>query len=558
MIAWSFGLVVSPARADDDSDRRLAISLAAEQRCEPALELFARLRTSLATDAEAARLEGACALRLQDFRRAIDALEAARALDADGEDVDLLLAMSYYHAGRIEPARDAIDRATAREPERPEVLLYGGLVAYAEDEFGVAARRLDAASQLSDAPVEPMATFFLGRAQQSAADGERARVAFDRILAEYPGTPWADEAERALAELDAGPFAWWASAELGYEYDDNALLRGRTVSLPEDVSRESDHRGFWFVDLGATLFDAAGFTGGAALRYAGSKHAELDDFDTHAPGATLWVDRALDSREVPFLEGTSLRLQYDFDVAFIGDLDDDRDPFVTSHLLGASFYKPWTEGAYTLVESSVGYDDYGYERPDTPDNTVSGGVPPRACVPLPVFPETTCSPLGINEKDRADRDGIGFSAGLRHHIELPLAIPGLERPWGEAGYRFARYWSEGTEYDHRRHEVELGIGVELPFEIGLRASGRYAYVPYGSPTVFPDPKVVSSNQEYVLSSRNREEHETGVRVSLERAIGESVVVTARYSRTRNRSNSDVFDYERDLFGVSVRVSLGGP
>lgn len=83
-------------------------------------------------------------------------------------------------------------------------------------------------------------------------------------------------------------------------------------------------------------------------------------------------------------------------------------------------------------------------------------------------------------------------------------------------------------------------------------------MPYGSPTVFPDPKVVSSNQEYVLSSRNREEHETGVRVSLERAIGESVVVTARYSRTRNRSNSDVFDYERDLFGVSVRVSLGGP
>ena len=36
-----------------------------------------------------------------------------------------------------------------------------------------------------------------------------------------------------------------------------------------------------------------------------------------------------------------------------------------------------------------------------------------------------------------------------------------------------------------------------------------------------------------------------------------LLVTARYSRTRNRSSAEVFDYTRDLFGLSVRVGLGG-
>ena len=121
----------------------------------------------------------------------------------------------------------------------------------------------------------------------------------------------------------------------------------------------------------------------------------------------------------------------------------------------------------------------------------------------------------------------------------------------EGEYRYQRYWSEGSEYDHQRHQIEVGVGATLPYEINLRVSGRYAYVPYGNPTVFPDPGATS------LDDDDREEHETGVRVSLTRAIGEHVLVTTRYSRTRNRSSADVFDYTRDLFGVSVRVGLGG-
>lgn len=544
-------LAAPMARGAEDSDRALGLRLAQEGRCESALEVLGRLQGDPPEDFEVARFDGVCALRLQDFRRAIASLEAARELDPLADEVDLLLGMAYYHAGRIEEAASALVRAGAVGGDRAEFLLYSGLVAYAQTDYVAAAGRLDAASQLSDAPVEPMASFFLGRAQLGANDQDRARAAFERVLREHPGTAWAEEARRALDALDGSDdVPWWITAEVGLEVDDNVLLRGRGVGLPNEVSDQGDLRGFWFLDAGASFIDVAGVTGGAVLRFAGSEHDDLESFDTLAPGATFWLDRAVGER------GASVRLQYDFDAPFIGADPDDPEPFVISHLVAASLFRPWDGGMYTILGSAVGVDDYRYDRSDfdVPDLTGSG-------------PDCTgnsfCGPL-LDEADATDRDGVGVTASLLHHVPIPHPIEALGPAWIEGEYRYQRYWSEGREYDHQRHQIEIGVGVQLPFEIGLRVSGRYAYAPYGNPTVFPDPEDVETAANdspdetvYRLSPKDRVEHETGVRVSLQRAFGEHVLVTTRYSRTRNRSNADVFDYARDLFGVSVRVALGG-
>ena len=532
------------------ADRELGVRLAEEGRCEAALEVFDRIQTDPATDGEVTRLDGACSIRLQDFRRAISKLSASREIDPVAKDVDLLLGMALYHSGRMDAAAEALERAAAIDGGRAEFLLYSGLVAYARTDFEAAAGRLTAASQLSDAPVEPMASYFLGRAELGANDRDQARAAFERVIGDYPGTPWAEEAARALEEIDRGAFTWWANAELGYEYDDNALLRGRNVGLPSDVSRESDHRGFWFIDVGATLFEVAGWKAGGMLRYAGSEHDDLEQFDTHSPGATVWVDRDL---KLPALGDASLRIQYDFDSPFIDYRDDNRDPFVMSHLVGTSLYKPWNDGIYSLLSTSFGVDDYGYQRTDTPDLT--GNTP--SCATL-----TFCGPP-INEKDATDRDGQGVSVSLLHHIPLGDGLGAFSNPWVEGEYRFQQYWSEGREYDHQRHQVEVGVGIQLPLEVGLRVRGRYAYAPYGQASVFPDPSAVSSaiagglGTAYVLDTNDRNDHEMAARVSLERALGELAVLTARYGYTRNRSNSDVFDYGRHLFGLSVRIGFGG-
>lgn len=538
------------ALASAETDRAAAIGLAKEGRCEPALEAFAGLQSSPPNDAELAQLQGECALRLQDFRLAISSLELARTLDPSAQDLDLHLGMAYYHAGQIENAEAALIRVGARDGNRPEFLLYSGLVAYARSDYPAAMGRLNAASQLREAQVEPMASFFLGRAALGADERDRASDAFRRVIEEHPGTSWSQEAARALEGIEGGAGTpWWLGAEIGFEHDDNALLRGTSVSLPSDIAGQSDQRAFWFVDVGATLFDLGETSGGAMLRYGGSEHHDLERFDAHAPGGTLWLDQDLG------LAGMSLRLQYDFDVTWIDARSIESDPFVLSHLVGMSGYKPWEGGAYTVATTAVGVDDYRYERFDQSVEGTGVGLP---CGGTATF----CGPAGLDENSATDRDGVGLRLSLLHHVPLPFEQEWFAAPWIEGEVRYQRYWSEGSEYDHHRAQIELGIGARLPFEIGLRVSGRYAYLPYDNASVFPDPSDVavatgSPGNQYFLSNNDREEHETGVRISLERAIGEHVVMTARYSRTRNRSNADVFDYARDLFGVSVRVALGG-
>jgi len=123
--------------------------------------------------------------------------------------------------------------------------------------------------------------------------------------------------------------------------------------------------------------------------------------------------------------------------------------------------------------------------------------------------------------------------------------------------------SQGREYDHQRHQIELGAGIRLPLAIDLSIRGRYAYVPYANRSVFPDPKDEQASIDagpdtaYFLDPSARREHETNVRIALQRAFGKHVLVSARWSRTRNRSTADVFDYTRDLVGISVRVGFGG-
>ncbi len=539
----SIGALPAAALADE-AERALGLRLADEGRCGPALEVLARVQGDPPDDAEVARRDGLCALRLQDYARAVTSLEAAREIDPLASRIDLFLGMAYYHSGRMEEAAAALARAGATDGERGEFLLYSGLVAYAQTDFVAAAGRLDAASQLSDAPVEPMASFFLGRAQLGAKDPEQARAAFERVVREHPGTPWATEAARVLDEMEGGDVPWWLIAEVGLEVDDNALLRGRGVGLPSEVSGQSDLRGFWFVDAGASFIEFEEVTGGATFRFAGSEHRDLEQFDTLAPGLTFWLDRV-----IPATDAT-LRLQYDFDVPFIdAPRDGNRDPFVISHLVGASIFKPWDGGQYTMIGTAVGFDDYKYERfdlgPDESSVACAGAV---FCLP------------DRDEKDATDRDGVGGGAWILHHAPLGVPVPKVEDGWLEAEYRYQRYWSEGREYDHQRHQIEVGVGATLPLELELRVRGRYAYVPYGSPTVFADPSAIANTptgETVVLNDDDREEHETGVRISLSRAFGERVLVTTRYSRTRNRSNADVFDYTRDLFGVSVRVGLGG-
>ena len=534
-------LVAGQAWADD---RSLGLSLARDGRCEAALEVLVPLRTQPARDAELERLTGECAIRQKRFDLAADALEAARGLEPGTPGLDLHLAQALYHLGRLEPAEAALERATPRESQAPEFLLYSGLIAFDRGDFARASEQLSAAVALHDETIEPMASFYLGRLRQRGDDRARARESYVEVIEGWSDTAWADQAARSIEAIDEDEkVPVWGSLELGFEADDNALIRGRGVGRPGEVSGQSDVRGYWYADVGALWLRSGSWSGGTSLRYGGSENHELERFDTQAPGATLWLDHALGWQQ------SSLRLQYDFDAAWI---DATHDPFVLSHLVTASLFKPWQNGGFTTLGGSLGYDDYGYKRNklgvvDIDDEDLANPCP--------------CSPNGVDEIADTNRDGFGPILSVVHRQPLPdPSIGGFTLPWIEGAYRYQFYTTQGREYDHQRHQIELGAGIRLPLAVDFSVRGRYAYVPYANRTVFPDPKDVEDappNTAYFLDPSQRREQETSVRVQLQRAFGEHVLVAARWSRTRNRSTADVFDYTRDLFGFSIRIGWGG-
>ncbi len=533
-------LVASAAAADD---RAVGLGLARDGRCEGALELLIPLRVRPPQDAELERLVGECALRAKRFDLAVESLEAARGLAPGTPGLDLHLAQAHYHAGALDEAEAALARAAARDAEAEasaQWLLYAGLVALDRGDLEGAAERLAAAAAHPDDSVEPMASFHLARARQRRDERDEARRIFEQVVEGYSGSAWAEQAARGIARIDAAEtIPVWASLELGFEADDNALLRGRGVGRPGEISDDRDVRGYWFADVGALWLRHSAWSAGSSLRYAGSENDEFERFDTHAPGATLWLDRALVWQEA------TLRFQYDADVAWI---DATSRPFVASHLVTTSLLVPWQGGGATTASAGLGIDDYFYGR----RSLAVEDVGTLGCQP--------CSPVGVDEVGATNRDGFGPILNLVHRQPLPdLPIPGLELPWIEGGYRYQFYLSQGREYDHQRHQVELAAGVRLPFAIDLSVRGRYAYLPYANRTVFPDPSDVSDlpNTAYFLDSRARREQETGVRIQLQRAFGEHVLLSARWSRTRNRSTADVFDYTRNVFGLSLRVGWGG-
>ena len=524
-------------------ERALGLALARDGRCEPALETLLPLRTRPARDAELEQLVGECALRAKRFELAAEALEAAREIEPEAPGLELRLAQAYYHQGRREEAEGALERAAAVDPQAAgsaEWLLYSGLVALDRGDVREAVARLEAAAAHADDSVEPTASFFLARARLRSDERDQARRGYAQIVEGYSGSPWAEQAARAIAALDAEEAVpVWASLELGLEVDDNALLRGRGVGRPAEISDDGDVRGYWFADVGALWLRRGAWSAGTSLRYAGSENDEFERFDTHAPGATLWLDRALGGHQ------STLRLQYDADVAWI---DATSHPFVASQLFTASLLQPWSAGGTTTLSAGIGVDDYLYDRRNLAVEDL--GVP--GCLP--------CSPAGVDEVGATNRDGFGPIVNLVHRQPLPTPpLPGFQLPWVEAGYRYQLYVSQGREYDHQRHQVELAAGIRLPLAIELSVRGRYAYVPYANRSIFPDPSDIPevAGEPYPLDPSARREQETTVRVQLQRAFGEHVLLSARWSRTRNRSTADVFDYTRDLFGLSLRIGWGG-
>jgi tetratricopeptide (TPR) repeat protein len=510
MVVLAACFVAIEMRAADEGQvlRMRAEVLASEGQCEEAIFKARAARGYDPSDAQAALIEGRCALQLKRYDEAVAAFEAARAIGAGHEGLAIDLAVAYYHLGDLDASRRALDRAEAESPDDPRVALYRGLLLLEQSQDAQAAAAFERASRL-DPAIDPLASYYAGLAWERARERERARQAMEGLLERSPESPWSDEAGAALQRLDereaSEPPHYWAVLNVGGEWDSNVVLRGDGIDLPPDISDESDGRGIWSAELGAELFNTENYAGGAIAGYHGNRHVDLHEFDLRYPSASLWLDRRID-------EQSFVRLQPYGGYAWVDDAE-----YLAQGGATLSYHRSFEERGAGRLYAQLTYRDYLFR---------TGLLPPLV------------QPLD----DELDRDGWDFLAGYDHVI--PLA----DRTSLRGGFALGFYDAEGSEYSHQTYGGQLGLRQGLPLEVILDLEGAYAYQPYRNESVFslPVPQTGPKRVDQLFATR----------VALERRLLSWLSVTAHWRYQNNESNVRVFDYDRHILGGYFTLSFG--
>jgi hypothetical protein len=314
-------------------------------------------------------------------------------------------------------------------------------------------------------------------------------------------------------------------ATAGPEFDDRPVLLSNGIGTPDEISRDSHGAGVWFVDAGAELFDAAGWSGGLAGSYWGAAYSDVD-FDTHAPTIAAWIDRQ-------FGDEMALRLRYDFAYSWV-----DGDTFATTHHVGPRFFKSWGRGGVTRFRGEYYDYDFHVGLPDVP--TPDGTAPLGFCsVPPSLSP---CGPFQYSEGDRRDR------FGGEHRIQLE---------WNETeirgGYVYQHYIPDGAEFRNQSHELWLGATTALPLGFALDGNVTFLYQGNRNLPSFPDPDALAPNRVYDLPGIGRRDRIWRVYAALGRPITPHVSASLEYAFTDHDSNLDAFDYDRHRIGGYVTV-----
>jgi tetratricopeptide (TPR) repeat protein len=418
-------------------------------------------------------------------------------------DLGALLYAEADHAHALE----VLEAASERDPAHASLRLYRALVLQALGRNTDAEHELALLAQLDpDLAAESLLLRAIGRL--TVGDQAGGKQFLQEVLSLEPEGESASRARELLAELEdlRAPSRPRGSiwARFAGEVDSNVTLDSGTA-LEGISTDQSDSRLGWG---GGVAFEAVrGSWGALALgyNYSESAHEDLKRFDlrTHTVFGSLRL-------RAPG------RLRFRLD-ALGSDvhLDDDR------------YLRTWTlrPNVFVALSEALGISRLYLQ------------VERRAYHEKPIL-------------SSLDRDGATYTAGLEHHARIPWR----EGATGSLGVELARTNTEAStdllgfegDYDNRMARVtgQAQIPVYGPFY--ARLGGRLAWYRYVNRNVvdaLTDEGVGTPNPSRRSDSMGEATAALGWDVTPE------VSVELRWRGTRNRSNVDLYDYERHVVGV---------
>jgi len=490
---------------------------------EEAVVLFRRALEAKPGDPDASYYLGQALIRTKRYQEAETLFRTAAEGDPTSGRAKLGLAIAQYHLEKYQEALDHLNAAQTQLPKDPLVYYFQGLTYIRLGTYEKADAPLTKAIQLSP-DLMSEGRYQRGVAQYGLGRYEEAATEFEAAIAAEPASDVAQAARIYLMNIREGaqgterrrldpsqpqvpiPTAtqkrWNLSFSVSPQFDSNVVILPLGVQPPggsTGISQKSDYRTVFTVRGEYRALQTDQWTIGTSYGFYQSFHHTLSGFDVQDHTPSVYVQHRYGRFQS--------RLDYLFDYVTVG-----RDPFLISHALRPVFSV--REGDNWFTQLQLGYQNKDFKSDRFALNSTRDGK--NWLIGVSQF-------YHFAENAGIARVGYIFDTDRTGGGSPSVALVASNADWDYTGHRFTT---------------------------GLRVPPVYTWTPdftfdyyrqnYDNPNFFSaSGRTVRHDDIYIATA------------GVSRPITQYLFLGLQYSYTRDKSNLQLFNYERMVYSLTL-------
>ncbi len=474
---------------------------------EQAADFFEQARRAMPNDPEAAEYLGQTWLRLKKYREA----EALFQNLTIGENVRaqswLGLAIAQSQLGKYREALESLEHAQKLDPQNPLVYFYQGVVSHELKSFNQSSALFSRAMALSP-DLTPTVRYYTGMSYYERGLLDQAQKELEAAIAS--GGPESELAKTARAILQQraavprGAKQWDLSLSASGQYDTNVVLLPLGVQPPggtTGISQRDDFRTTIYARGEYRPIQTSLWTAGVAYGLYQSFHQQLTAFDIQDHAPSVFVQRQLGM--------VTARLQYAFDYVRVG-----QDPFLFTHAVQPIITIAESNSLFTQIQ--IRYQNKNFQDDRFIGNSFRDGTNWLAGLTQYVYFADGTGHVRMGYTFDTDRTGGGSPS---------VATPGVQ---------------SHADWAYMAHRLSVGLSLPEFWTIRSTFAFDYYHLDYDNPNSFSSNGMIKRRDNIMF-----------ITASIGRRLTDWLSMSADYNYTRDQSNLQVFDYNRNVFSLTL-------
>jgi Tfp pilus assembly protein PilF len=432
--------------------------------------------------------------QLANNKKALESFKTVISLDPTYPRVHYDLGVTYYRLVNYKKALNAFEKAEKQEPKRAMIYYFKAHILYLQNKFSESLPYFTRAGEL-DPGLRQTIHFFRGvallRLNQFKDSEHELQTCLDLDPESELGSAATHYLETIKERDTISVKKWSLNASLGYQYDDNVVLESDDTNSATRVSGEGDSRAVLFVDGEYRFIQSLPWIMGVRYTFYQSIHSRLHDYDIQDHQGTLFGSYQGQFKNIPYM----FQLDYTYDNTLLDEKRYREAHGFTATLNLQLSSKLLTQIQYRLQEKDFHYDDFHHT---------------------------------------ANRDGINNLVGITQYLYLFD-----DRGFLRVGYFYDNDSTNGSNWDYDGYKVLAGLRFPFLYETIIDTELQYYQQEY-------------DNNDFFFNHSRRDEEYT-YNFSIYRNVYKSLDASFRYTRIDNGSNVDFYDYDRNIYSLTLSV-----